>query len=179
MKQLAALAVLAALGGCGPSNDHAAPVAVATPPKDVRAAPEPGPSLGWRTRFDGGAVIVLLSDPTSQYRVERIELLGPDGARLPSGPLERTVERSYGYETEFPSSGFSLLGSSSTGIGIGTGVPMARKDRDAPPRTLTSTRITLPDPTGYRRSFSRWKIAIELSDAEGAPAFVEIPAPSP
>jgi hypothetical protein len=174
-----------------PPAREAAPLAespglIAPPPPGFEGKPlaEPaGPSLDWRTALEGDAVTVTITDATSHYRVEQIELLGPGGVRLPAGPLERQVERRYGYTTETPPGTFALgvFGGSSSGVGLGMGAnkPLGIHDSNAPPRTTTRARIALPDPAAYRRDAGAWKLAVQLIDLQGADSLVEIPAPRP
>jgi len=164
----------------------APPPGAPPPPPGFEGKPlaEPaGPSLDWRTAIEGDAVTVTITDATSHYRVEQVELLGPGGVRLPAGPLERQVERSYGYTTETPPGTFALgvFGGSSSGVGLGMGAnkPLGIHDSNGPPRTTTRARIALPDPAAYRRDSAAWKLAVQLIDSQGANSLVEIPAPRP
>jgi hypothetical protein len=190
MKRVLAIGALLALAACGsepappPSVPPPAAHASAPPPAPVsRPAPATtAPSLAWQTALAGDTVTVELTDATSYYRVEKLELLGPGGIRLTAG-LTRQVERNYGYSTDYPPGTFSVgvTGGSSSGVGLGVGtnVPLGIHDRDAPPRTVTRGKIALPDPAAYRADPKAWKIAAQLIDRNGENSFFEIPAPAP
>ena len=140
-------------------------------------------TLDWHTSFQDDTVMVELKDATSHYRVEKVELLGPNGVRIASDPLTRSVERNFGYSTEVPPGSVvvGVFGGSTEGVGLGVGAnkPLGIRDTKVPSKTTTRARITVPDPTAYRGDAKAWKIAVELLDSEGSPAFFVLPAPVP
>jgi hypothetical protein len=141
------------------------------------------PNLAWHAVLDRDTVAVELTDPTSHYRVDRIELIGPDGTRVYAPQVTRQVERSFATEPVGPSGPFSLdvKGGSASGVGVGLGLggPVHTHNVDKKPKTVTRARIELPDPTAYRAGWARWKIAAELVDSEGVTSTAEFPAPGP
>ncbi|HUC62164.1 MAG TPA: hypothetical protein VMF53_09425 [Alphaproteobacteria bacterium] len=150
----------------------------------VPPPPEPAKQgLDWHAVVKGNAVMVDVTDPTSRYRVERIALVRPDGSRLYAPRVTRLVEHSFGTKAVEPSGPFSLdlKGGSSSGVGVGLGIggPVHSRDVDKRPRTVTRARIELLDPKAYRAGWTRWKIAAELVDSEGAASTAEFPAPGP
>lgn len=152
------------------------------PPPDKKEVPA-GPNLAWHTALEGDVVVVELTDATSHYRVEKLDLLGPDGIRITGGELTRLVEHRYGSSTEGPSGPFGLAvsGGSSSGVNVGIGINTPRPARNItpPPKTTTHARIGLPDPAAYRANAQAWKISAQLIDSKGETSFVEIPAPTP
>ncbi|HYB09385.1 MAG TPA: hypothetical protein VEJ16_06925 [Alphaproteobacteria bacterium] len=156
------------------------------------------PSLEWHATLQEDVVAVEFDDSSSRYRVEKVELLGPNGARIASAPLARTVERNFGYSTDVPPGTFvvGLFGGSAGldggvrgGIGhgfdndpVGRGLdnrPLGIRDTGVPSKTTTRARITLADPAAYRKDVKDWKIWVELLDSNGETSHFEFSAPAP
>jgi hypothetical protein len=176
-----------------------------TPPTFLASAPEEAgpiahadgsrlsagaePNLDWHATLQGNVITVEFDDATSRYRVEKVELVEPNGARIPSAPLSRAVDRNFGYSTDLPPGTFvvGVFGGSSgvdggAHLGIGRGFdnkPLGIHDTDVPSKTTTRARITLPDPAAYRADAKEWRIAVELLDSNGRTSFFELPAPPP
>ncbi|HEY6335123.1 MAG TPA: hypothetical protein VI113_04480 [Alphaproteobacteria bacterium] len=151
------------------------------------------PSLDWHATLQDDVIAVEFIDATSRYRVESVELVGPNGARIPSAPLTRAVDRNFGYSTDVPPGTFviGVFGGSSGLDGnlhgglhgdIGRGFdnrPLGIRDTGVPSKTTTRARIMLPDPAAYRADVKKWKIAIELLDSNGETSHFALPAPAP
>jgi hypothetical protein len=141
------------------------------------------PKLAWHAVLQGDVVVVELTDPTSFYRVDSVELIGPGGIQIPAPELRREVERSFATKAVEPSGPISLdvAGGSSSGVGVGIGLggPIHSHNVDPKPKTVTHARIELPDPATYRADPSRWKLSAQLLSSEGGTSHAEYPAPAP
>jgi hypothetical protein len=194
VRQYLGLALTFGLVGCDVFTDPAhdkteqlpppPPAAVTSASPAARPVPEPaGPSLEWHSSLAGDAILVELTDPTSHYRVEKVELVALDGARLATAELTREVERRYGFGPDGGPTGVgvNIFGSTSTGVGvsIGGGQEIGMTYYEGQPRTLTRARLVVPDLAAYGVHAKSWRIAIELLDSTGETSFVAIPAPTP
>lgn len=185
------LLLLAACGGEEPKGGakQAPPSEIAeAKPTSPQAAlplrPEPvGPKLDWHTALDGDTVVVDLSDATSHYRVETVELVGPGGVHVLAPTLTRETERSFGYRTDYPTGVFSfgVSGGPVSGVDLGAGIgashPLGLHDRNAAPKTTTRARIRVPDLAAYRADRKAWRIEARLLDSVGETSSISIPAP--
>ena len=168
------LTLALALAGCG-----LLPAAWAgdTPTLNLKP-PQDDAGIAWQTRVEGDAVVVEFSDPTSRYRVEKVELVAPGGALRVAAAVNRTVERSYGYvpEGDPPPLGLGFAGH---GVSFGHSTSLYTANRDSAPKTITRARMTPPDPAAYRAAPAAWTIAVELLDANGESSALVLPAPLP
>ncbi|HTI88909.1 MAG TPA: hypothetical protein VL966_20080, partial [Alphaproteobacteria bacterium] len=78
-----------------------------------------GPAVSWRSGFQGGVIWVEVIDPASFYRVERIDLVAPDGRAFASREITRTQAR-YDYTAGGGNVGVGAWGGSHhSGVGVG------------------------------------------------------------
>ncbi len=133
------------------------------------------PDLEWKTALKSDVVEVVLIDRKSFYRVDQIELIGPDGRIYRATDITRHVTEGDGY-----SSGTRVgIGAGSGGrvsTGIGFSFPIGNKSsRD---RTKTETRIPLRNPEFYRATVDQWTVRVTLIDEDGEQSTADFPAPS-
>ena len=213
---LTAVALLAlALAGCADSKKKdsdsivwsepasGAPVGATTPGSapvgatpSVTPSPSPtaatsgaasGPALNWHSALVGDTISVELRDPINHYRVERVELVGPNGVTLAAGTINRETNRASSNYRGFdggPNVGVGGWGGSRSGGGggISLGFPLggrSARDREPPAGTLTTARIRLPDQALYRQTVERWFIRITTLDRAQQSSVAIIPAPKP
>lgn len=150
-----------------------------------------GPPLNWETRVSGDTVTVELRDPNAYYRVERVEMVGPNGLVLAASEIDRETSRGDyagggGYGGG-PSVGLGV-GSwsggrrSGTGVGLGLGFPLGGSSYEPPPQpvgTVTRARLRLPDPDFYRQTAANWVIRVTTTDRSNQQNVAVIPAPKP
>lgn len=180
----AAMLALAAVGACaerqtGSVTPQEAPVATGRPA-------EAGPSVHWRASLAGDMALIEIQDRNNAYRVDKVELVAPDGRSYASNDITR--------ERLTPGGRWSDSGS---GVGVGVGgsggssgranlgvlfdIPLGG-GRAADPvdsEARTTARIPLPDPAAYRATAAQWKVRISFSDLAGYYSTAVIPAPLP
>ena len=157
------------------------------PPSGASSGAASGPSLNWHSALDGDTVSVELRDPNNHYRVERVELVGPNGVTIAAGTINRETNRASSNYRGFdggPSVGVGGWGGSRSGGGGGItlGFPLggrSARDREPPAGTLTTARIRLPDPVFYRQTVESWFIRITTLDRAQQSSVAIIPAPKP
>lgn len=146
-----------------------------------------GPPLNWHSALVGDTVTVELRDPNNHYRVERVELVGPNGVTVAAGAINRETNRATSNYRGFdggPSVGVGGWGGSrgGGGGGISLGFPLggrSARDREPPMGTLTTARIGLPDPAFYRQTVESWFIRVTTMDRAHQSGVAIIPAPKP
>lgn len=151
-----------------------------------------GPPLNWETRLSGDTVTVELRDPNSFYRVERVEMVGPNGLTIAASEIDRETHQgdyaggSYGYGGG-PSVGVGVGSWSGgrrggTGVGLGLGFPLGGSSYEPPPQpvgTVTRARLKIPDPAFYRQTAANWIIRVTTTDRGNQQNVAVIPAPKP
>jgi hypothetical protein len=157
----------------------------ANPPASVPGAPV-GPAVNWRSGFEGDQIWVEVIDPASFYRVDRVDLVAPDGRAFAARDVSRTQAR-YDYTTGSAGNvgvGMSSWGGShhsGTAVGLGIGFPLGggrgyeREDN----ATRSLARFQLADPESYRRTAANWSVRVRLVDRYGQPSVARFPAPAP
>lgn len=159
-----------------------APVPAGTP----NAAPM-GPPLNWQASISGDTITVSVRDTNNYYRVERIELTGPNDTRLVASEIDRETNRASGDFSRYgggPSVGVGGWGGSrgGGGVGVGLGFPLGGSssvNRRPPVATITTARIRLPDPAFYRQTADNWTIRVTTVDHNNQSSVAVIPAPKP
>jgi hypothetical protein len=149
-------------------------------PASVPGAPV-GPTVSWRSGFQGGVIWVEVIDPASFYRVERIDLVAPDGQAFAAHEITRTQAR-YDYRAdEGANVGVGAWGGSHhSGVGVGVGFPLnGRGVERADSATHSVARFQLGDPRMYRRTAANWSVLVRLVDHNGHPSVARFPAPRP
>ncbi|MHA1571054.1 MAG: hypothetical protein ACTSWM_04485 [Alphaproteobacteria bacterium] len=158
------------VAACAPTTNRKTPDA---PPQEPAAAVRP--NLEWNTTLKGDVVEIVLTDPRSFYRVEQMELLGPDGRIYRATDITRLVTKDDGR-----SGGTRVgIGAGSGGrvsTGIGFSFPIG--NRSSYNRTKTETRIPLRNPDFYRATASQWTIRVTLIDQAGQQSTADFPAPT-
>lgn len=148
-------------------------------------AVEAGPAIRWRTALTGDAVTVEVLDRNNAYRVERIELLAPDGRAYASTDITRERISPGGRWSDSSGVGVGVGGSGGSRGGANVGVmfdfPLGGGGGADPigSEARTTARIPLADPAGYRAGAAQWKVRISLSDLAGYNSSAVIPAPLP
>lgn len=154
-----------------------------------------GPPIDWRTNLSGDMVTVELRDLNDYYRVERVDLVGPDGTTLAANEIDRETNRNSGDYGGGYSSGPTMgvgVGSwsgsggrssgSATGVGLGFDFPLGgRSSSSAPPPVVTFTRarIKVPDEAFYRQTAANWVVRITTTDRNNQSNTAVFPAPKP
>jgi hypothetical protein len=150
-----------------------------------------GPPLDWRTNLSGDTVTVELRDANGYYRVERVDLVGPNGVTLTASEIDRETNRNSGdtggYYGGGPSVGLGVgswggSGHSGTSVGLGLGFPLGGGGSYEPPPpviTFTRARIRLPDEAYYRQTAANWVVRISTTDRNNQPNTAVFPAPKP
>ncbi len=150
-------------------------------------APGALPPIDWRTAIaPGGDVVdVEVTDRAGFYRVERVELVAPNGGAVPAFEMTRRTE-SGGYDPLYgpgPHGSIGVFGGSSGHVGVGVGLGFSTFDLAGPayrpPVTRTQARLRVPDPDSYRATARDWSIVVYLADASGLSSMARIPAPVP
>lgn len=191
----AALALAASIAGCsGDTTKDSGGTIAWSEPGSVTGSVAPtgatapsGPPLGWQTSFSGDTVTVEVRDTNNYYRVERVELVGPNGITLAASEINRETNRAssdYRGYSGGPSVGVGGWGGSrgGGGAGIGLGFPLggsASTDRAPPVATITRARVRLPDPAFYRQTVANWVIRVTTTDPGNQSSVAVIPAPKP
>jgi hypothetical protein len=157
-------------------------------PATVSGAPV-GPSVNWRSGFEGNVIWVEIIDPASYYRVDQVNLIAPDGQAFPSRDINRMQARGdSGYGGSGPTLGLGFGsfsgggwdgGGTSAGLGlsmpIGGGGGGGGHDASG---TQTVARFQLADPDSYSRSVANWMVHVRLIDNNGHPSVARFPAPA-
>ena len=156
------------------------------------AAVPSGPPLNWRTSLSGDTVTVELRDANDYYRVQRVDLVGPNGLTIAANEIDRETNRNSGdYGGGYgggPSVGLgvgSWGGSrgSGTGVGLGLGFPLGGGSsvNEAPPPVVTTTRarIRVPDEAYYRQTADNWVVRVTTTDRSNQSNTAVFPAPKP
>jgi hypothetical protein len=149
-------------------------------PSTVPGAPV-GPAVSWRSQFRGGVIWIEIIDPASFYRVERIDLVAPDGRSFTANEITRTQAR-YDYTADTGSNvGVGAWGGSHhSGVGVGIGFPLGGRGTErADDATHSVARFQLADPAAYRRTVANWSVHARLVDSNGHPSVALFPAPKP
>lgn len=168
----------ATVGTTPPSVPSVVPVGPAT---------ASGPSLNWQASLAGDIVTVELRDANNHYRVEQVELVGPNGITVAASDINRETNRASGNFRSYgggPSVGVGGWGGSrgGGGFGVGLGFPLGGRsttDRQPPPGTITTARVRLPDPAFYRQTVENWIIRVTTTDHGNQSSVAVIPAPKP
>jgi hypothetical protein len=193
---LAGALLLAACSGNEAAKDGGGTMGWSDPGSGANStAPTPGgPSLNWQTRLSGDTVVVEIRDANDYYRVDRVELTGPDGVTIAANEINRTTTRasgdSYGGYGGGPSVGFgvgSWSGSrgsrsgSASGVGLGFDFPLGGSSEPSPTPTGTITMATvrIPDLSHYRETADQWVVRVSFTDRNNEPQAAVIPAPKP
>ncbi|MFN4089949.1 MAG: hypothetical protein ACK4QW_13040 [Alphaproteobacteria bacterium] len=154
------------------------------------AAPEaalPDPDLQWSTAYNDGVIRVTLEDPAGYYRVDRVDLVDPAGARRPAAEITRETFVSsdpyYGGRVR-PSvgvgGGYSSRGGFGTGVGIGISVPLGGGSRTTePPPVRTVALLPVGDAARYHRTSALWELEATLLTPQGDARYARLPAPAP
>ncbi|MFN4281162.1 MAG: hypothetical protein ACK4NA_00840 [Alphaproteobacteria bacterium] len=180
---LACLVLLAALAACADRQSGSV-----TPQEQPRAggpATEAGPAIRWRTALAGDVVTVEVVDRNNAYRVERVELLAPDGRSYSSNDITRERMSPGGRWSDSGGLGVGVGGSGGSRGGANVGVmfdfPLGGGGRADPigSEARTTARIPLANPAVYRAGAQQWQIRISLSDLAGYNSSAVIPAPLP
>lgn len=193
---LAAVLVFAtALAGCGNSTTKGG----RSPDGDTIVWSEPGsvaptgpvapsgPPLNWQTSYSDDTVMVEVQDTNNNYRIERVELVGPTGMTIAASEIDRQTNRASGDFGGYgggPSVGIGGWGGSrgGGGGGVGLGFPLGGRSsatRPPPVATVTRARIRLPDPAYYRQTAASWVIRVTTTDRGNQSSVAVIPAPPP
>jgi hypothetical protein len=149
-------------------------------PSSVPGAPV-GPPVNWRSGFEGDVIWVEVTDPASFYRVDRVELVAPDGRVFAARDISRTQAR-YDYTADSGSNvGVGAWGGSHhSGVGVGIGFPLGGRGYEREDNaTRTVARFQLADPESYRRTAANWSVRVRLIDRYKQPSVARFPAPAP
>ena len=151
-----------------------------------------GPPLDWRTSLSGDTVTVELRDTNDYYRIERVDLVGPNGITIAASEIDRETNRNTGdYGGGYgggPNVGVGVgswsgsRGGSGTGVGLGLGFPLGGSSSyNAPPPvvTMTRARIKVPDEAFYRQTAANWVVRVTTTDRNSQSNTAVFPAPKP
>lgn len=185
MKSFALLSLLAltALAGCADRQSGSV-----TPQEAARAgvpSGAAGPSVHWRASLAGDVVVVEVQDRNNAYRVDKVELIAPDGRSFVSNDIMRDRITPGGRYNSDSGVGVGVGGSGGSSGGANVGVlfdiPLGRGGRADPVGTesRTTARIPLANPGAYRAGADQWKVRISFSDPGGYNSTAVIPAPIP
>ena len=161
---------------------------VAPVPAGAPSSAPSGPPLNWQSSISGEIITVSVRDTNNYYRVERVELTGPNDTRIAASEINRETNRASGHFGGYgggPSVGVGGWGGSRSGggVGVGLGFPLggtsSSRERRPPVATVTTARIRLPDPTFYRQTVDNWTIRITTVDHNNQSSVAVIPAPKP
>lgn len=184
-RPLPLLAFLAALALAACADRQSGSVTPQEQPRAGGPTVEAGPAIRWRTALAGDAVTVEVLDRNNAYRVERVELLAPDGRAYSSNDITRERMSPGGRWTDSSGLGVGVGGSGGSRGGTNVGVmfdfPLGGGGRADPigSEARTFARIPLADPAAYRANAAQWKVRISLSDLAGYNSSAVIPAPLP
>jgi len=148
-------------------------------------AVEAGPSVHWRASLAGDMVVVEVQDRNNAYRVDRVELIAPDGRSISANDLTRERVSPGGRWNDAGGLGVGVGGSGGsrggTNVGVMFGFPLGGGSRADPigSEARTTARIPLADPAAYRASAAQWKVRISFSNLSGYNSSAVIPAPLP
>lgn len=180
-------AAAAFLGACSSSERQSGTVVPQEQmlPGNQTGSQAAGPSVHYRTSLEGDAVVIEIRDRNNAYRVDRVELIAPDGRSYPASDITRekvTDNTTYGLGGSNVGIGVGGWGGSSSGVGVGVGLgfPLGGgrySDPDAEART--TARIRLPDPAAYRANPNGWLVRTTFSDLTGQTSSAVMPAPKP
>lgn len=134
----------------------------------------------WQAALDGDSINVDLKDPQGRYRVERVELVGPDQQRYVAQEITRHDFRdNYGYGGHPGTSvGVGVGGGGGVGVGVGFLFPLGGSRAPAEPERRTRATIVVPDAAEKLRQ-GEWSINAYMKDAAGKQNVATIPAPLP
>lgn len=201
MPAVIAVALGAAIAGCSSNkaaDENAGTIAwsqpggstVAPAGSTTGAAVPSGPPLNWRTHLSGDTVTVELHDANDYYRVQRVDLVGPNGMTIAASEIDRETNRNSGDYGGGYSGGPSVgLGVGSwggsrgrgTGVGLGLGFPLGGSSsvNEAPPPVVTTTRarIRVPDEAFYRQTADQWVVRVTTTDRSNQSNTAVFPAP--
>lgn len=145
-----------------------------------------GPSVHWRGSLAGDVVVIEVQDRNNVYRVDRVELLSPDGRSFTANDITRDKISPGGRWSDSGSGvgvGVGGSGGSSGGANVGVmfDIPLGRGGRADPIDTesRTTARIPLANPAAYRAGAAQWKVRISFTDYAGDSSVAVIPAPLP
>lgn len=166
--------------------------AVAPAGSTTGSAVPSGPPLNWRTTLSGDTVTVELRDANDYYRVQRVDLVGPNGMTIAANEIDRETNRNSGdYGGGYgggPSVGMGVgsWGGSrggGSGVGLGLGFPLggSRSYNEPPPPvvTMTRARIRVPDEAFYRQTADNWVVRVTTTDRSNQSNTAVFPAPKP
>lgn len=180
--RFAALALLALLAACADRQSGSV-----TPQEASRAggpAADAGPSVHWRASLSGDVVVVEVQDRNNAYRVDKVELISPDGrSTLTSDITRERIAPGGRYNDGGLGVGVGGSGGSSGmgNVGVLFDIPLGRGGRADPigSEARTTARIPLANPAAYRASADQWRVRISFSDLAGYNSTAVIPAPKP
>ena len=158
-------------------------------PPSVGAPPPVGafvaPDVRWRSVVRGDRVEIEIIDPAAFYRVERVDLVAPDGREYAAQELTRIAPSRDIPVRESGTFGIGGWGGSSSGVGMGVGMGFPIGGRSSPPPdpdrnfARTVAHIILNDPDSYRRTASAWSVKVRLLDPSGVSSTARFAAPLP
>ncbi|HEY4133700.1 MAG TPA: hypothetical protein VGO34_00665 [Alphaproteobacteria bacterium] len=174
----------AALAGCASNSGDSGSIVPWQAPTALGPAAEAGPSVHWRTSLDGNVVVVEVQDRNNAYRVERVDLLAPDGRIFPSKDITRDRLTPGG---RWNAGGVGVGvggyggGRDGTNVGVMLGIPLGGGAAADPVGTeaRTTARIPLADVASYRATSASWKVKVSFSDNGGYNSSALFPAPTP
>jgi len=143
-----------------------------------------GPSVHWRASLAGDVVVIEVQDRNNAYRVEKVELIAPDGrSTLASDVTRERLTPGGRYSDGGVGVGVGGSGGSSGmgNVGVLFDIPLGRGGRADPvgSESRTTARIPLANPAAYRANPDQWKVRISFSDPAGYNSTAMIPAPKP
>lgn len=140
----------------------------------------PAPAMLLKTRLLGDpptAVEILVENEVPSRRIERIQLIDPQGVSYEAESLHRTPRQSAVTQTRPPLSVY-IQGGTQTRLQPSVTVP------GPPPETQTQQAvrdvravIPLPDLAGYLATLEDWRVVILSRDLTGEPLTYDAPAP--
>jgi hypothetical protein len=161
-----------------------------TTPGTTLILPQPGDSsagepqatspVASHTVLHGDVITLRLEDQGDRYRVEHIELLGPNGLHVTATDATRQVEHSVGFSSDNKSgSGVGVRGSNGgAALTFGAGQNHAGANYDDTKLAITRAHVRVPDLAAYKADVTLWKFRVKLLDDEGHGVTIEIPAPA-
>jgi hypothetical protein len=112
------------------------------------------------------------------HRLERIVLVDPAGVEHPAMDVRADVVRTVGPGYPVGSIGAGTVTGGSAVVGIGVGFPIFVEDSYGSVYRMRAT-FRVPDPRGYRRDPSAWRIRLHFARRTQPPVVVDRPAPLP
>lgn len=143
------------------------------------------PEISWTTAYRDGSIRVTIDDPDAHYRVSRVTLFAPDGAKTESAEITReNLSRGSTGGGVRPSvgvgGGYSSHGGFGTGLGIGLSFPLGGSSTDREPEARRTIAILpVADPARYRQTAARWEIQATLTSPGDETTYARFPAPVP